>query len=182
MLVNKVNGVQKHETSFEELQIKNDEFMAAYKREVGNINLIGSDRKKILSLPIYAVKRNQKPTPKLCQSTFDLFTNITGKTFTSDLFLDIDKETKITEFDFEKYINPALLQRVETQNDKFKNFVKMNNFLTKTRYEQLQEDKKNFTNSTDILASLTPKEQRELVHLLNNERGRTAEGDEELED
>lgn len=96
--------------------------------------------------------------------------------------MDIDKETKITEFDFEKYINPALLQRVETQNDKFKNFVKMNNFLTKTRYEQLQEDKKNFTNSTDILASLTPKEQRELVHLLNNERGRTAEGDEELED
>ena len=66
MLVNKVNGVQKHETSFEELQIKNDELMAAYKREVGNINLIGSDRKKILSLPIYAVKRNQKPTPKLC--------------------------------------------------------------------------------------------------------------------
>jgi len=39
--------------------------------------------------------------------------------------LDIDKETKITEFDFEKYINPALLQRVDTQNDQFKNFVKM---------------------------------------------------------
>ena len=99
--------------------------MTAYKGEVGNINLIGSDRKKILSMPIYAMKRDQKPTPKRCQSTFDLFTSITGKTFTSDLFLDIDKETKITEFDFEKYINPALLQRVETQNDQFKNFVKM---------------------------------------------------------
>jgi hypothetical protein len=40
--------------------------MAAYKGEVGNINLIGSDRKKILSMPIYAMKRDQKPTPKRC--------------------------------------------------------------------------------------------------------------------
>ena len=40
--------------------------MAAYKGEVGNINLIGSDRKKILSMPIYTMKRDQKPTPKRC--------------------------------------------------------------------------------------------------------------------
>lgn len=115
--------------------------MANFKDEVNQISLVSSDRKKILALPIYAAKRSQNPVPKRGQSTFDLFTNVTGKTFTSDKFLDIDKETKITEFDFEKYLNPTLMQKVQTQNDKFKTFVKQTNFFTNTKYEQLQEDK-----------------------------------------
>ena len=33
---------------------------------------------------------------------------------TDPTVLDIDKETKITEFDFEKYLNPTLMQKVQT--------------------------------------------------------------------
>lgn len=150
--------------------------MAKYKESVDKFNLVNSDRKKILSLPLYMTKRTQTPEPKRGQSQYDLFTNIVGKTFNSDLFVDLDRETKITEFDFEKYLNPALLQRVNSQNDTFKNFVRNVNFLSNTAYEQLQEDKKTYVNSTDVLAHLTPREQRELVHLLSNGRGRAAEG------
>lgn len=111
-----------------------------------------------------------------------MFTNVTGKTFNSDLFIDLDKQTKITEFDFEKYLNPALLQRVNSQNDTFKNFVRNVNFFTNTTYEQLQDDKTTFVESTPILSHLTPREQRELLHLLSNSRGRSGEGQEEFED
>lgn len=127
-------------------------------------------------------KRVQNPEPKRGQSIYDLFTSITGKTFNSDLFIDLDKETKITEFDFEKYLNPALLQRVSSQNDIFKNFVRNTNFFTNTSYEQLQEDKKKFIKSTPVLAQLNPREQRELLHLIKNSRGRSGEGQEEFED
>jgi hypothetical protein len=144
--------------------------------------LVTSDRKKILSLPLYMSKRVQTPEPKRGQSQYELFANITGKTYNSDLFIDLDKQTKITEFDFEKYLNPALLQRVNSQNDTFKNFVRNVNFFTNTTYEQLQDDKTTYVKSTPILAHLTPREQRELLHLLSNGRGRSSEGQEEFED
>lgn len=98
------------------------------------------------------------------------------------MFVDLDKQTKITEFDFEKYLNPTLLQRVNSQNDTFKNFVRSVNFLSNTSFEQLQEDKSTYVKSTDVLAHLTPREQRELVHLLSNGRGRGGEGQESFED
>lgn len=183
LLVNRLDGgVRATPSSFEEIQVKSEDKYANYKDQVSQLNLITSDRKKILSLPLYLSKRVQVPEPKRGQSIYDLFTSITGKTFNSDLFIDLDKETKITEFDFEKYLNPALLQRVSSQNDIFKNFVRNTNFFTNTSYEQLQEDKKKFINSTPVLAQLNPREQRELLHLINNSRGRSGEGQEEFED
>jgi len=53
--------------------------------------LVTSDRKKILSLPLYMSKRVQTPEPKRGQSQYELFANITGKTYNSDLFIDLDK-------------------------------------------------------------------------------------------
>ena len=47
-----------------------------------------------------------------------------------------DFEHKITEFDYEKYLNPSLLKRVEDQeSEKFLNFVRARNFVTKTAHE-----------------------------------------------
>jgi hypothetical protein len=111
--------------------------MFDYKNAVNNIGLYTSDRKRILSLPIYMSKRSQNPEPLRGQKEFDLFTSLTGKDFTSDFATTLDKEQKITEYDFEKYLNPQLLQRVNSQEDFFKNYVRKVNFATNTQYEQL---------------------------------------------
>lgn len=85
-----------------------------YKETVGKLGLISSDRKRLLSLPLYMAKRAQAPEPKRGQAEFDLFTNLTGQEFTADVGVLHDEEHKITEFEFEKFLNPILLQRVNT--------------------------------------------------------------------
>ena len=65
-----------------------------------------SDRKKILSLPFYLAKRRQLPEPRYGQLEFDLFTELTGRTWYDDARVVTDNEYKITEFDYENYIDP----------------------------------------------------------------------------
>ena len=66
-----------------------------------------------------------------------------------------DLETKITEFDYENYLNPALLEGVDTTSDNFRDLVRGLNFLTKTKYEKLQEDKEAFSEMMGVLAGLS---------------------------
>ena len=47
-----------------------------------------------------------------------------------------DEEHKITEFDYEKYLNPELLKNVDTSTDSFKELIKVLNYTTKTKYER----------------------------------------------
>jgi hypothetical protein len=56
------------------------------------------------------------------------------------------------------------------------------NFTTNTDFEQLQEDKKNFSNGMPVLAGLTEDEQRALIHLIENSRSKASLGEEDLED
>ena len=85
-----------------------------YKETVSKLGLIASDRKRLLSLPLYMAKRSQAPEPQRGQAEFDLFTNLTGQEYTADVGVLHDDEHKITEFEFEKFLNPMLLQRVNT--------------------------------------------------------------------
>ena len=48
-----------------------------------------------------------------------------------------DREFKITEFDYENYLDPVLLKQIDTNSDEFKNLVKTLNLCTETRYERL---------------------------------------------
>jgi hypothetical protein len=87
--------------------------MVRFKESLGHIGgLASSDRKKLLSMPIYMSKRVQNPEPLRGQKEFDLFTSLCGTEFTSDYGVRRDNEKKITEFEYEKFLNPALLQRV----------------------------------------------------------------------
>ena len=92
--------------------------------------------------------------------------------------LDFDSETKITEFDYENYLNPQLLANVDTKTDEFKQFVRALNFTTKTRYEQHLDNKKKFSELLVVLAGLDSEQQRALIHLIRNKRGACADGQE----
>jgi len=99
----------------------------------------------MLALPFYMAKRSEDPEPRLGQSFFNLFKELTGEDWYSDARIAHDLETKITEFEFEKYLNPTLLKDVDTNSDEFKEIVRSLNYISKTRYEALQYKKKNFS-------------------------------------
>lgn len=65
----------------------------------------------------------------------NLFREMTGAEWNSQDGVELDPETKITEFDFENYLNPNLLKNVDTTAPEFKHLVRLLNFTTKTKYE-----------------------------------------------
>ncbi len=73
-----------------------------------------SDKKKLLSLPFYLKKRQEKPSLRHGQPELDLFEELTGQKYFADSRVKTDSETKITEFDFENYLNSDLLEGVDT--------------------------------------------------------------------
>jgi len=97
-----------------------------------------SDRKRMLALPIYLAKRQKLPEPKQGQIELEIYKQLTGLDYYDDCgAYPIDFEHKITEFDYEKYLNPHLLKRIEDQeSDEFLEFVRVQNFLAKTKYEK----------------------------------------------
>ena len=111
--------------------------MLAYRESVDKMQLQPSDRKKLLALPWAMAKRVEKPTPKRGQTEFDLFTELTGRDWHEDDTIREDNEFKITEFDYENYLDPELLKNVDTKSEEFKDLVKLLNFTTETEYESL---------------------------------------------
>lgn len=84
-------------------------------------------------------KRNDIPEPRRGQFEWDLFEELTGSKWTDDALVRFDEEHKITEFDYEKYLNPELLKDVDTSSESFKELIKAINYSTKTKVERLQE-------------------------------------------
>lgn len=128
-----------------------------------------SDRKKMLSLPIFLSKRSEDPTPKKGQPQYDLFEKIYGRPYDKYDNLKRDEEKKITEFDFEEFIHPELLKDVDTTTDEFKQTVRRMNFDARTQYEQHCEDQENFRKLMPLLANLNAAEMDALVHKMKNE-------------
>ena len=60
-------------------------------------------------MPFYLAKRTELPEPKRGQMEYDLFTDLYGREWNSDATILFDDEKKITEFDFENFLPPALL-------------------------------------------------------------------------
>ena len=99
--------------------------------------LYPSDRKKLLSLPFYLAKRQEQPSPRIGQDSYELFKELTGEDWNADARMEYDPEEKITEFDYEKYLNPALIKNADTKSPEFQDLIKQLNFMNKTRYEAL---------------------------------------------
>jgi hypothetical protein len=72
-----------------------------------------SDRKKLLALPFYLAKRQQLPEPRRGQKEFELFEELTGKSWYHDKNIEFDQEKKITEFDYENYIPAEILKNLD---------------------------------------------------------------------
>jgi hypothetical protein len=66
-----------------------------------------------------------------------LFKDLTGSSWYDDVYYQMDDEHKITEFDYENYIHPSLITPEVSESKEFKNFVRILNLFTKTRYEKL---------------------------------------------
>ena len=60
------------------------------------------------------------------------------------------------------------LKRVDTDSEDFKNFVRMLNLTSRTRYEELQKKKKEFRKLMRVMAGLKEQEKRAFIHLLKN--------------
>ena len=110
-----------------------------YKELVTGMGLNSSDRKKLLALPFYLTKRMQLPEPRRGQSEFDFFKELTGHDWYDDQHYLFDPENKITEFDYENYIDPLILKTIDTSSPEFKKEIKKLNLLSKTKLEKLEE-------------------------------------------
>ena len=140
------------------------------------MELYPSDRKKLLALPFYLAKRQEDPTPRHGQDSYKLFKDLTGEDWNAHARTVFDQETKITEFDYENYLNPELIKNLDTKTDEFKTMVRKLNYLTKTRYEAHEYKKAQFKKLQGVLTGLNGEEQRALIHLLKNKNGSAAEG------
>lgn len=133
------------------------------------MNVTSSDRKKLLSLPFFMNKRQELPEPKKGQSEWALFEEIFNKPYDWDKDHKIDKEDKITEFNYEKYIHEDVLAQMDTDSDEFKELIRALNFSSNTEYQQHQKDKQKFREMMPLLSELNAKEQRDLIHMLDSE-------------
>lgn len=162
--------ISKDQTETYEQRVQSyQDSMKAYKEWVNKLNLSVSDRKKMLALPFYMIKRQQLPEPKKGQHEYDLFEEIYGVSWDSDYGVRVDPEVKITEFNYEQFIHPELLKTMDTESVEFKRLIKLMNHNTKTKYEQLQANKEQFKQLMPLLSKLHPHEQKALVHLGTSE-------------
>ena len=169
--------------SHHEIESKLHQQLAEYKKVVDKMDLYPSDRKKLMALPFYMTKRQEDPTPRHGQESYQLFKEMTGNDWNTFSSTKFDPETKITEFDYENYLNPELIKGLDTKSAEFKDMIRKLNYLTKTRLEAHEYQKTHFRKLQGVLTGLNANEQRALIHLLKNKNGaRAAEGQHLTED
>lgn len=103
--INNVKIPKGHPQTYEQRVIEFKNSLDSYKAGIDSQNLTVTDRKKLLALPFYMMKRQEKPVPKKGQNEYRLFEELYGVKWDSDKSLDHDAEEKITEFNFEKFIH-----------------------------------------------------------------------------
>ena len=108
----------------------------------------------------------------------ELFKELTGADWFAKDYVEFDKETKITEFDYENYLHPDLLSRIDTSTPEFKNLVKHLNFNTKTQYEKHKIAQEKFSKFMGLISCLNDEEKRAFIHLVKNRHGGCAPGEE----
>lgn len=110
--------------------------MDQYQQLIDRMNpgkvLESSDRKKLLALPFLLNKRVELPEPKRGQKEWALFQKLYGKSWDHYEGVNFDTEEKITEFNYEQYIDKHLLAGMDTQSQEFKDMVKGLNLQMRT--------------------------------------------------
>ena len=141
-------------SSFDQVADDIQSELAAYKAAVDKMGLYPSDKKKLLSMPFYLSKRSEAPTLRAGQKELELFKALTGRDFHDNSRIRTDDETKITEFDYENYLNSDLLDGIDTQSDEFKQLVRTLNYKSKTQNEQFESQREEFAKLQAVLAGL----------------------------
>jgi hypothetical protein len=85
-------------------------------------------------------RRAEKCAPKRGQKEWDLFKSLYGSDFDKFDGIQYDQEEKITEFNYENFINRHLLKDMDTSSEEFKDMIKMMNLESRTEYEQHKEN------------------------------------------
>jgi hypothetical protein len=164
--INEVAGVRVAGTP-EESAKDLHEALASYKAKVEAMGQMNpSDRKKLLSLPFYMSKRAELPEPRDGQDEMKLFEEITGMSWYDDAHNRIDPEEKITEFNYEQYLDPTCMESINAETPEFKDLIKALNFVSRTKLETLADKKQQFKEVMPLFATLTNEEKRAFVHML----------------
>ncbi len=87
-------------------------------------------------MPIYLQKNHQLAAPQVGQKEFELFEKWSGRSWNSFTQEEFDPETKITEFEYEKFLPAELLKHIDTADPNFIKLVRFLNFTSKTRIEE----------------------------------------------
>jgi hypothetical protein len=122
----------------------------------------------LLALPFLLARRAEKASPKEGQKEWDIFAELYGNSWDKFDNLDFDPEEKITEFNYENYINKHVLKTMDTGSEDFKNLVRALNFTSKTEYEQHKANQADFQELMPILRQLDGEESEIFLHLLRN--------------
>lgn len=95
--------------------------MEEYKSQVEKLNVYPSDKKKLLSLPFYLKKREELPKPAPTETEkLALFEEIYGNNWFEFHGIEIDPEEKITEFNYENFLNMDMLDKEFVESPEFK--------------------------------------------------------------
>jgi len=146
--------------------------MAEYRKTLDNhkYEYATSDKKKLLSLPFFMVKRAEQVEPKEGQKEWGLFKELYGNSWDKFAGLNFDPEEKITEFNYEQHIPKHLLAEMDTLSTDFKNMVKMMNLSSKTAFEQHKDNQAQFKSLMPILSQLNEEESEIFMHMLKNKQ------------
>ena len=126
--------------SAEEMVAQRQRDLERYKEIIDSMSLKSSDRKKLLALPFAMSKRAEKPEPKTGTSEMKLYEELSGNPWNFKPQDSVDEETKITEYDYENYLDPEILAKYDTSTENFKNVIRAMNFTTKTQHEASKEN------------------------------------------
>ena len=155
--------------SAEEANEAREEALNKYRAEIDKLSLQPSDRKKLLALPFFMAKRAESPDVRVGMAEKEIYETIFGRDWFFKPHEMVDDEKKITEFDYENYLQPELVSGEDTDTEEFKRLVRLLNLTSKTQLEQSDADKEGFRDAMPALAMLTQEEKWSLVHLLRNE-------------
>jgi hypothetical protein len=155
--------------SHEELQHQHTLAMQEYKDHINTLSLQPSDRKRMLALPYYLSKRQDKPEPQIGQEELKMFEEIYGRSYFFGEKEVMDPVQKITEFDYENHIPQEILAMFDTNSDDFKEKIRMLNLSQKTPLEKHQKDKDEFRDIMVHLSVLPDEDKRSFIHMIKNE-------------
>jgi hypothetical protein len=91
-----------------------------------------------------------------------------GKSWDHYEGVTFDSEEKITEFNYEQFIDKHLLEGVDTQSQEFKDTIKILNLQSRTAIEQHDDNKESFKKLMPILTTLDQEETEIFLHMIKN--------------